>query len=161
MTPPLAPRAYTTAPTRQEIISSCPGLLASPTQVRDWFSTYLAYRGLDPTDGQKFIWRGIELHRATFTTLVDAFRHHCGKLDWEADVLAYDESVPPPQRTMFQRYVEKLFGYEFYSNLMQWSKPNLKFLDYANCVLCWGGFSLIHAVLLLIIAVVVGFLLSS
>jgi len=79
-----------TAPTRQEVIEICPGLQASPTEVRDWFASYLAYRGIPREKSEKFFWRGIELHRASYGTLVDAFKQHCGTLDWEAEILAYD-----------------------------------------------------------------------
>jgi hypothetical protein len=45
---------------------------------------------MQPTSAKKFFWRGLELHRASYATLVDAFKQHCGKLDWEAEILAYD-----------------------------------------------------------------------
>ncbi|KAI0023359.1 hypothetical protein F4780DRAFT_77752 [Xylariomycetidae sp. FL0641] len=155
-------------PNRTEIIAACPGLQASPTQVRDWLAAYLRYRGLDAGGAARFFWRGVELHRATYGTLLEAFRQHCGMLEWEADILAYDiytiieSSIPPPKRTIFQEYVEALFGYEFYSNLLLWTaKPNPGFLDRANCAFCWTGFFIIHAVLSLIVAVIVGFLYNT
>ncbi|KAI3325759.1 hypothetical protein HD806DRAFT_491169 [Xylariaceae sp. AK1471] len=122
---------------------------------------------MSPANAKKFFWRGLELHRASYATLIDAFKQHCGKLDWEAEVLAYDVytivegSIPPPKRTIFQMYVEGLFGYEFYSNLMQWTKPNIDFMGRANCIFCWLGFSIIHSVLFLIFMVIFGFLMST
>ncbi|KAI1318990.1 hypothetical protein F5Y16DRAFT_414344 [Xylariaceae sp. FL0255] len=156
-------------PTRQTILSSVPGLQASPAEVRDWLALYLSYRGMKPLDAKKFVgWRGLELHRASYSDLVDAFRQHCGRLDWEAEVLGLDVysivegSIPPPDRTIFQIYVEEVFGYEFYSSLMQqWTRPNRSFVDRVNSVFCWVGFALIHAVLVLIFAVIVGFLMST
>ncbi|CAJ2509483.1 Uu.00g145090.m01.CDS01 [Anthostomella pinea] len=153
-------------PTRQEVLKQCLGLQDSPKKVRDWFKTYLEYRGLDAINADKFFWRE-EPHRATYSNLLEAFKQHCGKLDWEADVLAYDVytvvegSIPPPERTMFQKYVEGLFGYEFYINLMQWTKPNPGFLDRANCIFCWLGLLSIHGVLTLIGVVITAFLLST
>ncbi|KAI1817657.1 hypothetical protein GGS20DRAFT_531330 [Poronia punctata] len=155
------------APTRQKVIAICPGLQASPTEVRDWFAVYLAYRGIPSSKAHNFFWRGVELHRANYASLVDAFKQHCGTLEWEAEILAYDVftivegSIPPPERTVFQVYVESVFGYDYYMNLMQWTRPNTSLLDYANCAFCWLGFSFIHLVLLLITAVIIGFLTST
>ncbi|KAI0595975.1 hypothetical protein F4775DRAFT_566852 [Biscogniauxia sp. FL1348] len=84
------PYNYIPPPTRQEIIDSCPGLGASPTQVRDWLMAYLLYRGLDSYKAEGFFWRGAELHRATLAILVEAFKKHCRIQDWEADILAHD-----------------------------------------------------------------------
>ncbi|KAI1505068.1 hypothetical protein F5X99DRAFT_369408 [Biscogniauxia marginata] len=154
-------------PTRHAIVTSCPGLQASPTQVRDWLRLYLLYRGLDATDAEAFFWRGAELHRATYPVLVEAFKKHCEVQDWEADTLAYDiytiveNSIPPPRPTIFQKYVEALYGYEFYSNLMQRNKFNPGFFDQANCIFCWIGLLIIHAVLGLSFAVIVGFLMNT
>ncbi|KAI1339858.1 hypothetical protein F5Y15DRAFT_382328 [Xylariaceae sp. FL0016] len=158
---------YVPPPSRQEITSSCPGLEASPLVVRDWLATYLLYRGVDAAGADNFFWRGVELHRASYSTLFDALKHHCSLLEWEADILAYDiytiveDSIPPPAKTLLQRYIENVFGYEFYGNLMQWSKPNPGYLAQANCVFCWFGFLLTHAAFCIFILVIAGFLLST
>lgn len=77
-------------PTRQEVVATCPGLRSSPTEVREWLEHYLEYRGLNPASSAKFVWRGIELHRAPHANLLDAFKQHCGILYCEAEVLAQD-----------------------------------------------------------------------
>ncbi|KAI1485129.1 hypothetical protein F5X96DRAFT_683066 [Biscogniauxia mediterranea] len=160
------PYDYIPPPTRQEVIDSCPGLGASPTTVRDWLTAYLLYRGLDSYKAEGFFWRGAELHRATLPILVEAFKKHCRIQDWEADILAQDvftiveNSIPPPHRSLFQRYVESLFGCEFYGKLIQWRKPVVGFLGRANCIFCWAGLVIIHVILGFISMVIVGFLLN-
>ncbi|KAI5919354.1 hypothetical protein F4810DRAFT_687784 [Camillea tinctor] len=161
------PYDYIPPPTRQEIIDSCPGFGASPTQVRDWLWTYLLYRGLNTDNAGGFFWRGTELHQATIETLVAAFKNHCRVKDWEADILANDvftiieNSIPPPHRTLFQRYVESLFGSEFYSKLARRHKPVLGFFEYVNCIFCWIGLLIVHIGLGFIFAVIVRFLFST
>ncbi|KAI0475617.1 hypothetical protein GGR56DRAFT_675731 [Xylariaceae sp. FL0804] len=167
MDPDAADSDYMPPPSRGEVLGTCPGLEASPTQVRDWLATYLVYRGLDAAGADGFFWRGAELHRASYPTLFDAFKNHCGLLDWEAELLAYDiytvleDSIPPPSKTLFQKYVENVFGYEFYSSLLQWKKPNPGFLDRANCVFCWIGFLVIHIVFFGIFRIVSKFIMFN
>ncbi|KAI0438276.1 hypothetical protein F4803DRAFT_102966 [Xylaria telfairii] len=150
-------------PTRQDIITTCPGLEASPAQVRAWFQSYLAYRGMELSNAEKIIWRGAELHRASHAALVDAFRQHCGTLGSEAEALGHDVhaivegSVP---RTLFQMYVEGLFGCIFYSDLMKWTEPKIGFMSQANCVFCWLRFFSIHLLLSLAIMITIQLLVS-
>ncbi|KAI0813852.1 hypothetical protein GGR55DRAFT_636104 [Xylaria sp. FL0064] len=165
-------------PSRQEILATCPGLHSSPTQVRAWIEKYLIYRGLEPASSKKFFLRGLELHRASYTALIAAFKQHCGILDWEAEILAYDvytivevglalsglsagQDSVSLVRAIFQIYVERLFGHEFYCNLMWWKKPNTDFTGHLNCVLCWLGFVTIHPILLLLSTLILGFFMST
>ncbi|KAI0432454.1 hypothetical protein F5Y09DRAFT_144836 [Xylaria sp. FL1042] len=151
-------------PSRQEIIATCPDLQSSPTQVRDWFKKYLEYRGLEPASSKKFFLRGLELHRASYTALTDAFKQYCGILDWEAEVLAYDvytiieASIPLPKTATPQVYVEKLFRHEFCSNSIRRNNSKTDFLGQANRVFDWLRFMTTHPVLLLLTMVIFGLL---
>ncbi|KAI1175256.1 hypothetical protein F4777DRAFT_334859 [Nemania sp. FL0916] len=153
--------------TRQEVVSICPGLQSSPTEVRHWIQKYLVYRGIEGANANKFFWRGIELHRASYVTLIEAFKQHCGIVDWEAEVLAYDVytivegSIPPPKRGIFQKYVEEVFGYDFYCGLMMGTRPHISLMDRVNCGFCWLQFIIIHSVLTLILMVITLFLLNT
>ncbi|KAI1378071.1 hypothetical protein F4677DRAFT_443985 [Hypoxylon crocopeplum] len=141
---------------RTEVIVSCPSLLASPATVRNWFRTYLIYRGLDPDVSEKFFWRGPELYQAEIAELQDAFKTHCSLQDWEANILASDvhsileSSIPPPRRTDFQKYVEYLVGPDYYIKLMFYTRWPI-FADYIVGVVAWAGFILGHFVATLII----------
>ncbi|KAH9905677.1 hypothetical protein F4778DRAFT_673445 [Xylariomycetidae sp. FL2044] len=152
---------YERPPTRGEVVESCPGIQASPTQVRDWFSSYLAYRGLDTAPADKFFWRGAELHRTTYGTLLDAFKIHCGMTDWEADIVAYDiytiveGSIPPPPRTLFQQYVEAVFGYENHLKLKLYRKPNLNLSEKVKCGMAWMEFIVVHGFFIFILSLII------
>ncbi|KAI0000273.1 hypothetical protein F4779DRAFT_148612 [Xylariaceae sp. FL0662B] len=151
---------------REEIVSSCPGLGASPRQVRDWFKTYLFYRGLDPDASENVFWRGEELHRATFLEISEAFKAHCGLFDWEANLLAYDvysileKSIPPPTRTLFQRYLEHLVEPDYYRRLMFYAKINVKAMDVVVGVFGWIFLGLTHIIALFTIFTIFAIIMS-
>ncbi|KAI1080894.1 hypothetical protein F5B20DRAFT_83533 [Whalleya microplaca] len=151
---------------RDEIISSCPGLGASPWQVRDWFRTYMFYRGLDPDASDNIFWRGEELHRATFLEISDAFKAHCGLQDWEANLLSYDvysileKAIPPPTRTLFQRYLEHLVEPDYYRRLMFYAKINVKAMDVVVGVFGWLFLGLTHIIALFTIFTILSIILS-
>ncbi|KAI0538550.1 Alpha/Beta hydrolase protein [Xylaria digitata] len=138
------------APSREEVQKTCPSLSASPSQVRAWFLKYLDYRGLDPEFANIFFLRGVELHNVTFPSLIEFFTAHCGLLNWEAQVLAYDfysiveSAIPPPERTIFQAYVENTFSYELYNTMTQWNQPDLGIRDGVKFAWSWVWFLIFH-----------------
>ncbi|KAI1395009.1 hypothetical protein F4819DRAFT_492899 [Hypoxylon fuscum] len=96
---------------RADVVKRCPGPTAPPNTVREWFQSYLAYRGLNPHAANECFWTGLELHQTSPSELQEAFKKYCRLHDWEANILAADvrnileisSPLATPKRTYFQR----------------------------------------------------------